>query len=434
MRGHSTYVSILLKIIADMVIIRYYFFTVLFFSMLLMHQPLNAAGPAVAAIGLAPDPGFPAWLTPDIDNYLPLKTSQTSGLDWIASDIDSSGNPRVWFVMCDDAFEGGIHLVSIVDVQGQPEIHFHRSNLTLPPPDITRIPVEPGHGYDWEGIAIHPWSNTIFLSQEGSLEEIAIYSGSITPGDVVPTDQPYGRAGEVDFLPGHIANVRAFDPPGFEATFSHLFYENLGIEGISCSEDRLFMALESPCDFATRIGNEKSTVLGVWQIDPANPLNLDKCSLLKIIDTAEWEATLGCKIETICGLDSIDSRHLIGIDRDNQLLFAVEFTEDYELRTGRIFFLDVPGPAPLEIDGCPELENLPQLMKPSLESVAVVPVYDPNGEMVLEYQVYLAVDPWAPGWTLNEPGWECEEYVQKLYDLLPAVYRYTIPADMLFTD
>ncbi|MCX6647341.1 MAG: hypothetical protein NTY09_13430 [bacterium] len=348
-----------------MTLIKFSIFTALLVFFTLSTHPVHASDSATPALGLSPDPGFPAWLTEDVDNYIPLTSNQTSGLDWIASGIDPSGYSRHWFIICDDAFEGGIHLISVLDVPGRPEIHFH-------------------------------------------------------------------RAGKIDFLPGYIDNVTTFQPPGWDAAFGQLFTENQGIEGCALSEDRLFLGLESPFDFATRIGNEKSTVLGIWSIDPTDPTNMENCAPLKIIDTSDWEPVLGCKIETISGLDAVDSYHLVGIDRDNQLLFAVEFDENYNLMSGRIFFLDCPGPMPSESDNCTPLDHLPILMKPTLESVAVVPIYAPDSDFICEYQVYLACDPWAPGWVLNEPDWNCDSYEQKLFDLLPAIYRYTVPADVLF--
>ncbi|MCK4720893.1 hypothetical protein KAU08_09545, partial [bacterium] len=137
-------------------------------------------------VGLTPDPGFPVWLTPDIDNYLPLRTNQTSGLDWLGSDIDGNGSDRHWFIMADDYPDGAIHLVSIVDIPGLPEVHFHRSNLTPTPPEISRLPVDPDNGYDFEGISIYPWSDMVFISQEGTLDEISIYTGRISPGEIIP--------------------------------------------------------------------------------------------------------------------------------------------------------------------------------------------------------------------------------------------------------
>lgn len=432
--NYSTSVSPLLNILPAMKSVDFYFFVLVSIISMVSANPASSSEFATPALGLSPDPGFPAWLTPDIDNYLPLVASQTSGLDWLASSDDPSGYRRHWFIMCDDSFEAGIHLVSVLDIPGNPEIHFHRSDLTLPPPEITYIPLEPGHSYDWEAIAVHPWTDTVLLSQEGSLEEISLYSGLLSPGDLQVDGTFRGRAGEVDFLPGYISNIKPCNPPGWDDAFGTLFVENQGNEGVAMSEDRLFIALESPYDFATRIGNMKSTVLGVWAIDPSDPFDMEDCAPLKIIDTSDWEPVLGCKIETICGLDAINSSHLVGIDRDNQLLFAVEFDENYDLISGRIFFLYCPGPEPLESDDCPDLARLPVLMKPSLESVAVVPIYAPGSDMVIEYQVYLTCDPWAPGWTLNEEDWGCENYEHKLYSLLPAIYRYTIPADVIFSD
>ncbi|MCK4720032.1 hypothetical protein KAU08_05215, partial [bacterium] len=179
---------------------------------------------------------------------------------------------------------------------------------------------------------------------------------------------------------------------------------------------------------------QKSTILGIWEFDPDNFANEEDNELLAAIDTADWEPQLGCIIETISGLDAIDSHRLVGIDRDNQMLFALEFSDEYALISGRTFYLDCPGPEPVESDGCDDIDHSPDLIKPSLESVAVVPSSDPSQGDVEEYYIYLTCDPWGPGWGLNEPDWGCDGYEQRLRSLLPALYRYTIPADILFPE
>lgn len=405
----------------------------IFFLLIGLH-PALAYENFTPPVGLTPDPGFPVWLTPDIDNYLPLRTNQTSGFDWLGSDIDENGCNRHWFIMADDYPDGAIHLVSIVDIPGSPEVHFHRSNLTPTPPEISRLPVDPDNGYDFEAISIYPWGDMVFISQEGTLDEISIYTGRISPGEIIPGESSYCRAGEINFLPGYISNISRFELPEWDTVFGLYFKGNLGIEGIACTEDRLFLGLESPYDFMTRIFGQKSTILGIWKFDPDNPASEEENELIAAIDTADWEPQLGCVIETISGLDAIDSHRLVGIDRDNQRLFALEFSEEYALISGRTFYLDCPGPEPVESDGCDDIDHLPDLIKPSLESVAVVPSSDPSLGDVEEYYIYLACDPWGPGWALNEPDWGCDGYEQRLRSLLPALYRYTIPADTLFPE
>jgi len=383
-------------------------------------------------MGLSPDPGFPIWLTPDVDNYLPLVASQTSGLGWIASDVADSGCDRCWLIACDDAAEGGLHLISLVLGESGPRLVFHRPELTLPPPEIAGFRIAPGEGYDWEAIAIHPWSNTVFLSQEGTRDEIAIYVGQVTPGGISAREGAYGRAGEAGWLPGHFVNLRPMELPGWDEAFGDLLSDNLGIEGVACSRDRLFLGLESPYEFSTRLTEEKSTVLAIWSIDPENPSDMEACELLAVHDTADWMCSLGRTVETICGLDAIDSTHIVGVDRDNCGIFAVELNLAGEFVGGRFFFLDIPGPAPLPSDGCPEIDHLPRLIKPSLESLAVVPSSPADDEAgPVAYHLYLAVDPWAAGWTLMENDWYCPAYERRLSMLLPALYRYTVSSEDL---
>lgn len=387
-----------------------------------------------AALGLAPDPGFPIWLTADPVNYLPLRTEQTSGICWVASDAPAAGHVRDWLILADDAYEGGIHLIDITGGSSVLRLTFHPTLLTPPPPEITGFPIDLEEGYDWEAICLHPWSRTVFLAHEGHEEEIAIYHGQATPGSRRAARGASGRAGPVYVLPGHLCNLHAVNLPGWDQAFGWAFRENLGIEGLACSEDRLFVGLESPGEFSERLSNELSTVLAIWKIDPENPGDEEACELLAIHDTADWAPSLGYTVETICGLDAIDSNHVVGIDRDNCRLFAVEFSDDGAFVRGTVFFLDAPGPAPLESDECPPLEGLPRLFKPTLEGVAAVPSSLDGEWESSSYRVYLTVDPWAPGWALCESEWRCPLYERRLGNLLPALYRYTVPVSYMFPE
>ena len=379
------------------------------------------------AIGLAPDDGFPIWLTPNPDDYLPLRANQTSGLEWVAVDIDENGRQRHYLLIADDSDDGAINLIRVQMSDGSPEIEFIRSSLTLPPPEVSMMPLEPGHGYDWEGICTHPYSNSVFLSQEGYVGEIGIYHAIMTPGDVRAGEGAYGRSGE-STLPGHLAGVRKMELPGWSEAFGDRIADNMGIEGIASSPNRLFLGLESPYDFPSRLIDNLSTVLAVWKIDRLDPSSESEMELLAVHDTADWEECLGFRIETICGLDALDDNHIVGIDRDNACLFAVELDDDGGFVDGRIFRLSTPGPAPLPSDGCAEIDHQPRLVRPSLESVAIVRPRRAYGT----YYIYLAVDPWAPGWSLMEPVWSCPGYEARLHALLPALYRYTVTPDILF--
>jgi len=113
----------------------------------------------------------------------------------------------------------------------------------------------------------------------------------------------------------------------------------------------------------------------------------------------------------------------------------VTFSDTGEFTGGRIFYLDTPGPGPLESDGCEEPVELPRLVKPSLESIALVPsggTEITSFSVGVDYSIYVAVDPWAPGWALLTDEWRCENYESRLTDLLPAIYRYTVPFEVLF--
>jgi hypothetical protein len=398
-------------------------------------NPAYAQAPVLPMIGLRPDVGFPLWLTDNPENFLPLITSQTSGLDWVASDMDENGLARQWLICADDVPEGGIHIFNVSEPDGIPQIEFVQTDLTLPPPAVAGFSISPENGYDWEAIALHPWSGTAFLSQEGTGNEIAIYCGSINPGAVSPGSNALGRNGDIDSLPGYFSNMHILNLPGWNEVFGSLVQNNIGIEGMACSEDRLFLGLESPYSFPERLISEKSTVLAIWKINPADPSDMESCELLKVHDTSDWSDQLGFTIETICGLDAIDSTHIVGIDRDNQRMFAVEFSETGEYVGGRIFYLDTPGPAPLESDACPPLDHLPRLLKPTLESVAVVPSsLSTDSALTGSYYVYLTVDPWAQGWAPYEPDWNCPSYEDRLNSLLPALYRYTINSNTLFPE
>jgi len=384
------------------------------------------------AMGLRVDPGFPIWLGPDPVDYLPLVADQTSGLDWVGSDTTPSGDLRQWLLLADDIDTGGIHLVNVESTASGPKIAFH-SELTLPPPEILGLPIAQEHGYDWEAISLHPWSGTVFIAQEGSRDEIGIYLGLVSPGDGDLADGAFGRTGSLKALPGHISNLKRLEFPGWDEAFGQYLSDNRGIEGIACTSERLFVGLESPYEFTQRLLGEKSTILAIWKIDPENPANMENCELLEVHDTSEWASSLGYTVETICGLDAIDDTHLVGIDRDNQRLFAVQFTESGLFTGGRLFYLDTPGPAPLPEDDCPPLDHPPVFIKPSLESVAVVPLNPPtDSSQPVSYHIYLAVDPWGPGWTLADTDWDCPAYEKRLSSLLPALYRYTVDFATLF--
>jgi hypothetical protein len=412
--------------------------TILFFCLLVVLSGLPSGQTfgqteTNPTIGLAPDLGFPIWLTPDAENYMPLVADQTSGLDWIATDYPSEGEYRDWLVAIDDADRGGIHLIGITDGVSGPKLSFAKTELTIPPPAISGIPLESGHGYDWEAIALHPWSKSVLLMHEGSQKEIALYIGKTTSGDTKLSSGAIGRTGPENSLPGHISNIRPLKLPDWDATLGKYFKDNMGIEGIACTKDRIFVGLESPYDFADRMLYERSTILAIWSINPDDPSDMENCKLLQVHDTSQWKDALGFTIETICGLDALDNNHLVGIDRDNTRLFAVEFNDAGMFTGGRVFFLDVPGPAPLPSDGCPPTDALPRLIRPSLESVAVVPYEEPGcpGE-IANYRVYLAVDPWNVGWQLLGHDWKCSKYEERLKKLLPALYRYTVTSDTLF--
>jgi hypothetical protein len=384
-------------------------------------------------MGLTPDPGFPVWVAADPVDYLPLAANQTSGVAWYASDTTTDGFKRDWLVLADDDDVGGLHFVDVTDADSGPILSFHYPDLTLPDPRVAGFGFK--SGYDWEDICIHPWTNSFFIVQEGYADEIAVYHGRISPSITRPDPacSLSNYTGEVGVFPGGFMNIRKLNLPGWNETFGGLFSDNMGIEGLACSQDRLFVGLESPFDFNTRMIRECSTILAIWSIDPENPSDMENCELLAVHDTADWESRLGFRIETICGLCAIDSKRLVGIDRDNTRMFAVEFDESGQFLGGRVFFLDVPGPAPLESDGCPEIDGLPRLMRPSLESIAAVPVYDSAGSAdPSAYKIYLACDPWGPGWSLFESGWDCQAYRDRLSALLPALYRYTVPARTLF--
>ncbi len=386
-------------------------------------------------MGLSPDPGFPIWLTPDPESYLPLRTAQTSGLDWVMSSCDVDGVQNDFLILVDDADEGGIHIVEVVEDEYGPAVIFHRADLTFPPPDVAGFPIGAGHGYDWESIVLHPWSGTVFLAHEGYEEEIALYHGRILSRNLDVESEYVGRVGEIESLPNRFLNVRRLELPGWEEAFSGMLSYNLGIEGLGCSEDRLFVALESPFSFSERLTSECSTVLAIWRINPDDPSDMANCDLLAVHDTADWEDRLGYRIETICGLDAIDSNRIVGIDRDNTRLFAIEFSDEGEFIRGRVFYLDVPGPMPLEADDCPELESLPRLVKPCLESIIAVPFHENRNQPgPTDYRIYLAVDPWGPGWSLMADGWYCQSYQDRLHALLPALYRYTVPRAILFPE
>ncbi len=410
------------------------------FSALMLVVALWACGGPVSgqigpapAVGISPDDGFPIWLTPDVEDYLPLRASQTSGLDWVATDTSESGNVRHWLLAVDDANEGGIHLLSVESSDSGPVLGFHHPGLTLAPPDITGLPMSVEEGYDWEAIAYHPWSGTMFLSHEGHANEVAIYAATATPGDVYPSAGAYGRAGEVATLPGHLSDIVRLDLPGWNEVIRPGIGENLGIEGIACTEDRLFLGLESPYEFIDRLSGEKSTILVVYSINAGNPSNMEECELLAVHDTWEWAGTLGCTIETICDLDAMDSTHIVGVDRDHLRLFAVELSEEGEFVNGRVLFPDTPGPAPLESDCCPQLDGLPRLILPTAESVAIVPLgWGEADWQAGDVCVYTAVDPWAPGWALQGDEWRCDSYERRLSALLPALYRYSVSSGVLF--
>ena len=394
----------------------------------------SAAQPAQTPyLGLSPDEGFPVWLTPDIENYLPLTADQTSGLDLIGTQ-KLDGSQVDWLVSIDDASNGKINLLEVSDEDGCIDLQFKDNSLTLPPPEISRLNVDPSCGYDFESIAYHPWSDSIFLSHEGSASDIGIYNGKInymsgeTDHDGIVT-----RAGDTKSRPESISSLILLHLPGWDEVFGPLIQDNMGIEGMACSKDRLFLGFESPYSFTDRLLDEKSTVIAIWKINPENPSDMESCELLAVHDTSDWTGTYGYTIETICGLDALDSNHVIGIDRDWQRLFTAEFDDGGGYLGGRWIYLEAPGPAPVESDSFDALDHLPKMVKPSFESVCLVPAgEDPFYPGMMTYHIYLAVDPWGPGWALNEGDLECENYERRLVDLLPALYRYTVSWDALF--
>jgi hypothetical protein len=125
--------------------------TLLFIGLMVLLSGLPAGKSLVQAqtnptMGLPPDPGFPIWLTPDVENYMPLVADQTSGLAWVATDSPSGENYRDWMVAIDDVEKGGIHLISVSDGTDGLKLGFAKTELTLPPPKISGIPLEQGHG------------------------------------------------------------------------------------------------------------------------------------------------------------------------------------------------------------------------------------------------------------------------------------------------
>lgn len=379
---------------------------------------------------LSPDPGFPMWLTPDVDSYLPLQADQTSGLDWIASEPLPNGEIRDWMIAVDDSDIGRIHIFNVTGNDLRSSIEFAESDMTLAPPSVAGFNFAKNHGYDWESIALHPWSGSIFLMHEGALSEMGLYVGRLS----FNTDQIDASAGSkgdrLNSLPRYIFNIRKINLPGWNETFGGLFKDNLGIEGIACSSDRLFIGLESPFDFTQRLLEKKSTIFAVWEINSEDPSDMSECRLLSVHDTSQWESTLGVIPETICGLDALDNNRVVGVDRDNSVIFSIRLDDSGNLVGGRAFFLDLPGPAPLSSDNCPDLEGMPKLKKPSLESIAVIPRERESSQF--EYCIYAVVDPWAPGWALMGTEWRCPCYEKKLNSLLPAIYRFTVLGADLF--
>jgi len=381
------------------------------------------------SLALSPDEGFPVWLTPDTENYLPLVAHQTSGLDWIGCEDGVTD----WLIAIDDIDNGRIHLLAIDD-DNEIEISFKNNSLTLPPPEISGLNVNSGNGYDFEAIAYHPWSDSIFLSHEGSISEIGIYHGKVS---YRPCDENTGeivtKSDDTINRPEYISSPILLELPGWDEVFGPYVGDNLGIEGMAVTEDRLFLGLESPFSFTERLLNEKSTIIAIWKIDPENPSDMGSCELLAVHDTSEWKDTYGYTIETVCGLDAIDSNHLIGIDRDSKKLFTSEFDNEGGFIGGRWIYLGTPGPAVLPEDGCEQVGYEPDLLRPSLESVCLVPAEeDPYYPDVPVYHIYVACDPWGPGWAISEPDWECEAYERRLESFLPALYRYTVSMDLLF--
>jgi hypothetical protein len=396
---------------------------------------LDGASPIM---GLPVDDGFPLWLTEDQYNYLPLTTNQTSGLRYLSSYWSNDESRLFDLMMCvDDAPVGKIQLFNCFAPQygrpGETGIQFDHRNWAFPPPEIIDFPSNPGNGYDWEGVARLGKSPYLVFVQEGDLNEINLYTARFRDPeaiDIGPIDSP----DYPDAMRSDISNPVRLNLPDWNTTFAPLFKNNQGIEGIACSDDRLFLGLESPDEFGERLMGEHSTKLGIYKIDPDDPRDMSRCELLSFQDTADWKSKLGVTIETICGLSALDSHHLLGIDRDNTTLFAITFDDDGNLLSGRAFYLDVPGPAPGPNDNCPPLDHLPKLLKPSLESVAVTQPALNRVTHEIEVRIYLACDPWAPGWALYETDWDCPQYEDRLANLLPALYRYTVPLYILFPD
>lgn len=311
-------------------------------------------------LNLIEDATYPRWI---VDTKTDEATDQTSGISFIGRDSQK----RRTFLLADDI--GQISHLYINSDESFSVSHIKFSDTVEK--FLQTLPKR-----DFEELIYDKFENRIYLSIEGNLpkvtETVGIYEVKFKNNDVFSNE--ITEITKIKITP--------------EEQFLQYVDKNIGYEGVAVDDKYLYLGLE---------GFEKGKLFAdstyLYVVDK------NKHNIIKRISTK----TLG--IGTICGLTSVNSRELYGIDRNAGMAFKLKLDE--KLNVESIYKKSLE----YKIPGYPN-----QKYVCALESVAL----DDKG------YIYFVDDPWKtfyipPAIIFNKLDKKTQDYFKRY---IPIIYRF----------
>lgn len=227
---------------------------------------------------------FPQWLA--CQSY---KTDQTSGITFIKKDDKNA----LYFLLCDDV---GALWKMIID--SQDSLKLKKINWS----ESVEKYLSKFHKRDFEEIFFDKNENKVYLSIEGNsknyLDEVGVYELFFYRNDIF-SDSVIGIK-KIDFQP--------------EKIFLKHTDNNIGYEGFCCDKNYFYLGLEG-----ANLSFEPDSLVRLHIADKKTR------TILKTYDG------LQLNLSSICGLEIIDERFIIIVDRNRRLLSFVEFDQNLNI-------------------------------------------------------------------------------------------------------
>ncbi len=258
---------------------------------------------------LLPEKGYPIWLKDGSH-----RTDQTSGITFLGY----KGSEK-YFLICDDI--GDIYHLKLTHNKAKLE------KVKLDE-DVKKA-LKHYDKWDFEEIVYDRWADKVYLSIEGNgsnyLDEAGLFELTFK---------------EKNLFENEIKKIRRIEFPEWKKLSEH-FKPNIAFEGVSVSENRIFLGLEG-------------TSIGELFLDSTFLYVVDKKSLNIIKEIP----TKNLKIHTICGLYAVDDFNLFGIDRNNKNLFKLKFDEKYSVIESMTYPLNLHVPGNVNLQYVSALESI----------------------------------------------------------------------------